>query len=117
MEHDLNLDEEKQEMEDIIYSKIVSALNESKNILHKKSLILIKSINSQYGNDKLIGIDGVQLYTKTFIDLLLKIVNKYTDIKDSNGGYTDTNSGTDTTTAPCSTARTATRSRCSPAIR
>ena len=81
MEHDLNLDEEKQEMEDIIYSKIVSALNESKNILHKKSLILIKSINSQYGNDKLVGIDGVQLYTKTFIDLLLKIVNKYTDIK------------------------------------
>ena len=81
MEHDLNLDEEKKEMEDIIYSKIVSALNESKNILHKKSLILIKSINSQYGNDKLVGIDGVQLYTKTFIDLLLKIVNKYTDIK------------------------------------
>ena len=84
MEHDLSLNEEKPEIEDIIYSKIISALNESKNILHKKALILIKSINSQYGSDKLLGIDGVQLYTKTFIDLLLKIVNKYSEIKSND---------------------------------
>ena len=80
MEHDLPLDEEKQEKEgnkDIIYSLVISALKESKNILHKKALVLIKSINSQYDSNKLIGIDGVQFYTKTFIDLLIKIVNKY----------------------------------------
>lgn len=84
MEHDLPLNEEAEENQDIIYSKIISVLKESKNILHKKALILIKSINSQYGSDKLMGLDGVQFYTKTFIDLLLKIVNKYSDIKMNN---------------------------------
>ena len=87
MEHDLSLDEEKQEKEekkDIIYSIVILALKESKNILHKKALVLVKSINSQYDADKLIGIDGVQLYTKTFIDLLLKLVNKYSELKDNN---------------------------------
>ena len=84
MEHDILLNEENEEIEDIIYSKIISALKESKNILHKKSLILIKSIHSQYDTNKLIGIDGVQLYTKTFIDLLLKILNKYSDIKNKD---------------------------------
>ena len=81
MEHDIPLNEESEENQDIIYSKIISVLKESKNILHKKALILIKSINSQYGSDKLMGLDGVQFYTKTFIDLLLKIVNKYSEIK------------------------------------
>ena len=52
--------------------------------MHKKALILIKSINSQYGSDKLMGLDGVQFYTKTFIDLLLKIVNKYSEIKSND---------------------------------
>ena len=68
----MNLNEIEVENEDIIYTKIMTALNESKNILHKKSLILLKSIQSQYDSKKLIGIDGVQLYTKTFVDLLLK---------------------------------------------
>ena len=77
----MQLNEENEENKDIIYSKIITVLKESKNILHKKALILIKSINSQYGSDKLTGLDGVQLYTKTFIDLLLKIVNKYSQIK------------------------------------
>ena len=81
MEHDLPLEEENQKLEDIIYSKVISSLKESKNILHKKALILIKSINSQYGTDKLLGLDGVQLYTKTFIDLLLKIMKKYSEKK------------------------------------
>ena len=81
MEHEIHLEEEKQENEDIIYTKVISALKESKNILHKKALILIKSINSQFLSNKLVGIDGVQLYTKTFIDLLLKIVKKYSEKK------------------------------------
>ena len=84
MEHDLPLNEETEENQDIIYSKIITVLKESKNILHKKALILIKSINSQYGSDKLMGLDGVQFYTKTFIDLLLKIVNKYSEIKSND---------------------------------
>ena len=84
MEHDLSLNETDMEKEDIIYTKIITALNESKNILHKKALILIKSIHSQYDAQKLVGIDGVQLYTKTFIDLLLKIVNKYSDINEKD---------------------------------
>ena len=81
MEYDLPLEEEKQELQDIIYSKVITSLKESKNILHKKALILTKSINSQYGIDKLVGIDGVQLYTKTFIDLLQKIMKKYSEKK------------------------------------
>ena len=84
MEHDLSLNETDMDKEDIIYTKIITALNESKNILHKKALILIKSIHSQYDAQKLVGIDGVQLYTKTFIDLLLKIVNKYSDINEKD---------------------------------
>ena len=84
MEHDLSLNETDMDKEDIIYTKIITALNESKNILHKKALILIKSIHSQYDSQKLVGIDGVQLYTKTFIDLLLKIVNKYSDINEKD---------------------------------
>ena len=84
MEYDFTLEESEIENEDIIYSKIISALKGSKNILHKKALILIKSIHSQYEPKKLIGIDGVQLYTKTFIDLLLKIVNKYSEISQKN---------------------------------
>ena len=84
MEYDFTLEESEIENEDIIYSKIISALKGSKNILHKKALILIKSIHSQYEPKKLIGIDGVQLYTKTFIDLLLKIVNKYSEINQKN---------------------------------
>ncbi len=82
MEYDENLDET--EMEDIIYNKIQSALNESKNILHKKALVLIKSLHSQFDAKKLVGLDGVQLYTKTFIDLLLKIVDKYSDMSTNN---------------------------------
>ena len=73
----MNVNETEEDKEDIIYTKIQSALNESKNILHKKALILIKSIHSQFDQKKLVGLDGVQLYTKTFIDLLLKIVSKY----------------------------------------
>ena len=84
MEYDITLNETEIENEDIIYTKIITALNESKNILHKKALILIKSIHSQYDSKKLIGIDGVQLYTKNFIDLLLKIVNKYSEINEKN---------------------------------
>ena len=84
MEYDLSLNEADTEEKDIIYSKIVEALNDSKNILHKKALILIKSIHSQYDSKKLIGIDGVQLYTKTFIDLLLKIQKKYSEINEDN---------------------------------
>ena len=84
MEYDINLNEESIENEDIIYTKIISSLKDSKNILHKKANILIKSIHSQYDAKKLIGIDGVQLYTKTFIDLLIKIVNKYAEINEKN---------------------------------
>ena len=84
MEYDLSLNEADSEEKDIIYAKINKALNESKNILHKKALILIKSIHSQFDAKKLIGIDGVQLYTKTFIDLLLKIVTKYSEINAGN---------------------------------
>ena len=84
MEHDLNLNETEVDNEDIIYNKVISALNESKNILHKKALILIKSIHSQYDAQKLVGIDGVQLYTKTFVDLLLKIVNKYSEMNEKD---------------------------------
>ena len=79
MEHDINLEETEGE-KDIIYTKIMEALKESKNILHKNALILIKSIHSEYDSKKLMGIDGVQLYTKNFIDLLLKIVDKYSEI-------------------------------------
>ena len=82
MEYDESLYET--ENEDIIYNKIQSALNESKNILHKKALILIKSLHSQFDAKKLVGLDGVQLYTKTFIDLLLKIVDKYSDMSTNN---------------------------------
>ena len=84
MEYEISLKENETELEDIIYTKIQSALNESKNILHKKALILIKSIHSQYDPQKLVGLDGIQLYTKTFIDLLLKIVNKYSEINEKN---------------------------------
>ena len=84
MEYEISLNENETEKEDIIYTKIQSALNESKNILHKKALILIKSIHSQYDPQKLVGLDGIQLYTKTFIDLLLKIVNKYSEINEKN---------------------------------
>ena len=84
MEYDLSLNETELENEDLIYTKVISALKESKNILHKKALILIQSIHSQYDSNKLVGIDGVQLYTKTFIDLLLKIVNKYSEINEKN---------------------------------
>ena len=84
MEYDLSLNEADSEEKDIIYAKINKALNESKNILHKKALILIKSIHSQFDAKKLIRIDGVQLYTKTFIDLLLKIVAKYSEINAGN---------------------------------
>ena len=80
----MNVNETEENKEDIIYTKIQSALNESKNILHKKALILIKSIHSQFDQKKLVGLDGVQLYTKTFIDLLLKIVSKYSEISDKN---------------------------------
>jgi len=38
--------------EDIIYTKVITALNESKNILYKKALILVKSIHSQYDDKK-----------------------------------------------------------------
>ena len=84
MEYDLTLEESEAGIEDIIYSKILSVLKDSKNILHKKALILIKSIHSQYEPKKLVGMDGVQLYTKTFIDLLLKIVNKYSEINEKD---------------------------------
>ena len=78
------LNEIETENEDIIYTKIMTSLKESKNIFHKKALILIKSIHNEYDSQKLVGIDGVQLYTKYFIDLLLKIVNKYSEITDKN---------------------------------
>ena len=84
MEYDLTLEESESGIEDIIYSKILSALKDSKNILHKKALILIKSIHSQYEPKKLVGMDGIQLYTKTFIDLLMKIFNKYSEINEKD---------------------------------
>ena len=80
----MDIQENNSDSQDILYSKVIDSLEDSKNILHKKALILVKSLHSQYDSKSLIGIDGIQLYTKIFIDLLLKLVEKYSNVSEEN---------------------------------
>lgn len=57
--------------EDLLYSKIVKALNKSSNLLHKKAIVLITSIKQKFSNKSTQGIEGLKQYAKTFIDLLI----------------------------------------------
>ena len=58
---ELESDKEK----DFIFSKLLHSLQKSNNTLHKKSIILVKSIHSSFSKEQLEGIDGVKLYTKS----------------------------------------------------
>ena len=69
---ELESDKEK----DFIFSKLLHSLQKSNNTLHKKSIILVKSIHSSFSKEQLEGIDGVKLYTKSIVDLCINLINK-----------------------------------------
>ena len=56
---------------DILLTKLKVSLEKSTNTLHKKALIFVRSLHENFGSKKLTGIEGLKLYTKSIIDLLI----------------------------------------------
>ena len=52
------------EERDIIYEKIAKTIEKSGSILHRKAVILIKSIKEQYGGEKFNGLEGIKTILK-----------------------------------------------------
>ena len=69
---ELESDKEK----DFILSKILHSLQKSNNTLHKKAIILVKSIHSSFTKEQLEGIDVVKLYTRSIVDLCINLISK-----------------------------------------
>jgi len=68
---------------DLIYEKVKSSLENSTNILHKKAVVLIKSLKDQLRGDQAKGTTGIKNYTTNLMSLLddmfIKIGTSYKD--------------------------------------
>ena len=73
--------------DDIILTKLTNSLNKSNNTLHKKAIVLVSSLSNSYTKGKISGIDGVKYYTKTIVDLILKLQDKDDIDDDTEANY------------------------------
>ena len=64
---------ELEEQNDIVLEKLKQSLEKSNKVLHKKALVFARTLHSTYSQQQLSGIEGVKLYTKTIINLLINM--------------------------------------------
>ena len=62
-----------EEQNDIVLEKLKQSLEKSNKVLHKKALVFARTLHSTYSQQQLSGIEGVKLYTKTIINLLINM--------------------------------------------